>query len=309
MDRYPEYCFMSSQPALYDFIKQDEPELYDRISQRIKEGRWEVEGGMWVEADCNLTGGESLVRQFLFGQRFFEQEFGKRCRVLWLPDVFGYSAALPQLMKLAGIDYFMTTKLSWSEYNLTPYDTFIWKGIDGSRVLTHFSPAREYFENGRGAGHDGLTYYTTYNALLQPSQIAGGWKRFQQKGLDDHYAVVYGYGDGGGGPTDWMLEQARRMDTPMLNTPVVKLNKARAFFEELELRVSGNSRLPVWSGELYLEYHRGTYTAQGHNKRNNRLAELMLRSLEIRSLQAQNCGMEYPKEIINAVWKDVLTLQ
>lgn len=309
MDRYPEYRFMSSQPALYDFVKQDEPELYERIRRRVAEGRWEVEGGMWVEADCNLSGGESLARQFLYGQRFFEKEFGKRCRVLWLPDVFGYSAALPQLMKLSGIDYFMTTKLSWSEYNLTPYDTFMWKGIDGTKVLTHFSPSREYYEAGHGEGHEGLTHYTTYNALIQPSQIAGGWKRFQQKGIDDHFLVSYGYGDGGGGPTDWMLEQGRRMETPMPNTPVVRQTQARPFFEALEKRVAVDPRLPVWSGELYLEYHRGTYTAQAHNKRNNRKIELALRSAELRFLEAAKYGMAYPAEALAAIWKDVLTLQ
>ncbi|MBQ1236371.1 MAG: alpha-mannosidase, partial [Oscillospiraceae bacterium] len=140
MDRYPEYRFMSSQPILYEFVKEDEPELYERIKARVAEGRWEVEGGMWVEADCNISGGEALARQFLYGQRFFAEEFGKRCRLLWLPDVFGYAAALPQLMKLCGIDYFMTTKISWNEYNKMPYDTFNWKGIDGTQVLTHFSP-------------------------------------------------------------------------------------------------------------------------------------------------------------------------
>ena len=175
MDRYPEYRFMSSQPVLYEFVKQDAPELYARIRERVSEGRWEVEGGMWVEADCNETSGESLARQFMYGQKFFETEFGKRSRILWLPDVFGYSAALPQLMKQSGIDYFMTTKISWNEFNLMPYDTFQWKGMDGSKVLTHFAPAREFFDNVPGEGHEGLNYYTTYNALLQPSQIAGGW--------------------------------------------------------------------------------------------------------------------------------------
>ncbi len=305
MDRYPEYKFMSSQPALYDFVKQDAPEVYARIRERIREGRWEVEGGMWVEADCNLSGGEALARQFLMGQRFFESEFGRRCRVLWLPDVFGYSAALPQLMKLSGIDYFMTTKLSWSEYNLTPYDTFMWKGIDGTRVLTHFSPSREYFEE----GHEGLEHFTTYNAMLQPSQVAGGWKRFQQKGLDDHFLVIYGYGDGGGGPTDWMLEKGRRMNVPLPGTPAVEMCHSRPFFEQLETRVAGDRRLPEWTGELYLEYHRGTYTAQGHNKRNNRKAELALRSVELRGVQALGQGYAYPAESLNAVWKDVLTLQ
>jgi len=309
MDRYPEYRFMSSQPALYEFVKEDAPALYERIRERIAEGRWEPEGGMWVEPDCNLTGGESLARQFLYGQRFFQTEFGKRSRILWLPDVFGYSGALPQLMRLSGIDYFMTTKLSWNEYNILPYDTFRWKGIDGSDVLTHFSPSREYYEEGHGDGHEGLSHYTTYNALLQPSQIAGGWKRFQQKELDDRFLVTYGYGDGGGGPADWMLEEARRMKTPLPNTPVVELTSARDFFEQLDTRVSDDPRLPVWNGELYLEYHRGTLTAQGRNKRNNRRIEGALKSAELRCVQAAAYSAPYPKEQFDKVWKTVLTLQ
>ena len=306
MDRYPEYQFMSSQPILYEFVKEDEPELYERIKARIAEGRWEVEGGMWVEADCNISGGEALARQFLYGQRFFGEEFGKRSRVLWLPDVFGYSAALPQLMKLCGIDYFMTTKISWNEYNTMPYDTFSWKGIDGTEVLTHFSPVRDYYSTNIGQGHHRHSdHYTTYTSLMNPSEIAGGWKRFMQKGLDEHFLVLYGYGDGGGGPTDSMLEQARRMQVPLPLTPVVKQEFARPFFEKLDERVGRNPHLPVWSGELYLEFHRGTYTSQARVKRNNRKAELMLRSAELRCVQS---GARH-KEALDAVWHDVLTLQ
>ena len=306
MDRYSDYQFMSSQPALYEFVKEDEPELYERIKARVKEGRWEVEGGMWVEADCNISGGEALARQFLYGQRFFDEEFGKRCRILWLPDVFGYSAALPQLMKLCGIDYFMTTKISWNEYNTMPYDTFSWKGIDGTCVLTHFSPPRDYYSTNIGEGHHRHhDHYTTYTSIMNPSEIAGGWKRFMQKGLDEHFLVLYGYGDGGGGPTDGMLERARRMAVPMPLTPVVKQEFARPFFEKLDARVGSDPKLPVWSGELYLEFHRGTYTSQGPTKRNNRLAEIALRKAELRSVQS---GRGH-KETLDKVWRDVLTLQ
>jgi len=306
MDRYPEYRFMSSQPVLYEFVKEDEPELYERIKQFVAQGRWEVEGGMWVEADCNISGGEALARQFLYGQRFFEEEFGKRSRVLWLPDVFGYSAALPQLMKLCGIDYFMTTKISWNEYNKMPYDTFSWKGIDGTSVLTHFSPVRDYYSTNIGEGHHRHSdHYTTYTSLMNPSEIAGGWKRFMQKGLDEHFLVLYGYGDGGGGPTSEMLERAKRMSVPMPLTPVVKQEFARPFFEKLDERVGKDKHLPVWSGELYLEYHRGTYTSQGRTKRYNRKAELALRKAELRCVQSQtDC-----KQVLDEVWHDVLTLQ
>ncbi len=306
MEQYPEYKFMSSQAHLYNVVKEDEPELYERIRERVAEGRWEVEGGMWVEADCNVTGGESLVRQFLHGQEFFTREFGKPSRILWLPDVFGYSAALPQILKLSGIDYFMTTKLSWSEFNCTPCDTFKWKGIDGSEVLAHFSPSREFDAGAR----QGRSFYTTYNAMMKPSQIAGGWKRFQNKAIDNHYLVTYGYGDGGGGTTEWMVENARRMDVPLPNTPVVMPNHARPFFEELEKRVGDEARLPKWSGELYLEYHRGTYTAMGRNKRSNRKIEVRLHDVELWcSRAAREAGFTYPAGELHAIWQDVLTLQ
>ncbi|NLG25615.1 MAG: alpha-mannosidase, partial [Clostridiales bacterium] len=305
MELYPEYKFMSSQAALYDFVRQDQPELFGRIKKAVADGRWEVEGGMWVEADCNLASGESLVRQFLHGQAFFEREFGVLSRILWLPDVFGYSAALPQIMKKSGIDYFMTTKISWSEYNLTPYDTFTWKGIDGSEVLTHFSPSRDFRSDFMG-----LRHFTTYNTMLSPQQVAGGYKRFQQKELDDQFLVAYGYGDGGGGPTDWMIENARRMATPLPLTPSVRQAHARPFFEALEERVGSDPRLPKWSGELYLEYHRGTYTAVGKNKRNNRKFELKARDVELWLSYARRvAGLDYPIERLNAIWEQALTLQ
>ncbi len=308
MERYPEFLFMSSQPLLYQFVKEDHSELYDRIREAVRAGRWQPEGGMWVEADCNISSGESLVRQFLHGQEFFQREFGQRSRVLWLPDVFGYSAALPQIMKGAGIDYFMTSKLSWSEFNLSPYDTFMWRGLDGSEVLTHFTPARDMAD--QRESHEDLAYFTTYNAMLEPSQIQGGWQRFQQKALDDHFLVSYGYGDGGGGSTDWMIENARRMAVPLPGTPVVRQCMPRAFFEALEARVKGNPRLPRWSGELYLEYHRGTYTAMARNKRFNRKMELALRDAEFLCCWArQVCGLTYPAQALHDLWETVLTLQ
>ena len=307
MERYPEFRFMSSQPLLYQFVKEDQPELYERIRKAIRCGKWQPEGGMWVEADCNLSSGESLVRQFLHGQEFFEREFGQRTRVLWLPDVFGYSAALPQIMKKSGVDYFMTSKLSWSEFNLTPYDTFLWQGIDGSEVLTHFTPSRDAAAQ---TTHTDLTHFTTYNAMLNPSQMKGGWMRFQQKALDNHFIVSYGFGDGGGGSTDWMIENARRMAAPLPGTPAVRQCMPRAFFEELEARVKDNPRLPKWSGELYLEYHRGTYTAMGRNKRFNRKMELALRDAEfLAAWAARDCALPYPSRELHALWETVLTLQ
>ena len=308
MERYPEFRFMSSQPLLYKFVKEDQPELYERIKEAVKRGQWKPEGGMWVEADCNISSGESLVRQFLHGQEFFEKEFGSRTKILWLPDVFGYSAALPQILKKSGIDYFMTSKLSWSEFNLSPYDTFRWKGIDGTEVLTHFTPSRDASSDYES--HNDLAYFTTYNAMLTPTQMKGGWQRFQQKGLDNHFIVSYGFGDGGGGSTDWMIENARRMAVPLPGTPVVRQCMPDTFFEELEERVKDDPALPKWSGELYLEYHRGTYTAMARNKRFNRKMELALRDVEFLCTYAhQRCGFIYPAQALHDLWETVLTLQ
>ena len=303
LHRYPEFRFMASQPQLYEFVKEDEPALYARVREAAQRGQWEPEGGMWVEADCNLSGGEALVRQFLYGNEFFETEFGRRSRILWLPDVFGYSAALPQIMKKSGIEYFMTSKLSWSEYNETPCDTFLWKGIDGTEVLSHFTPARKYSAEGNG---EESSYYTTYNACLSPDMVKGGWARFQQKGVDNHYLMCCGYGDGGGGTTEAMLENARRMTGPVAGCPAVRHTTALEFFKNLEKRVSGSRRLPKWSGELYLEYHRGTYTAQGKNKKNNRKLEIALRDAEYWLVRSR---LPYPQEELRNIWRTMLTLQ
>ena len=305
MEQYPDFKFMSSQPQLYQFVKEDQPELFERIKEAVKRGQWEPEGGMWVEADCNLSGGEALVRQFLYGNEFFETEFGKRSKVLWLPDVFGYSAALPQILKKSKIDYFLTSKLSWSEFNLSPYDTFMWKGIDGSEVLTHFTPSRDF----GGDANTDLAYFTTYNSMLNPSQVKGGWQRFQQKGVDNHYIMSYGFGDGGGGTTEAMIENARRMKNPVCQMPAVRQTFSRDFFEQLEKRVEGKKNLPKWSGELYLEYHRGTYTSQGRNKKNNRKLEIALRDVEFWLTLAEKKGVAYPQDELREIWRSMLTLQ
>ena len=192
MKQYPEYIFMSSQPQLYQFLKEDHPDVYEKVKKRVKEGRWEPEGAMWVEADCNLTSGESLVRQVLFGTRFFEREFGVKNEILWLPDVFGYSAALPQILKKSDIRYFMTTKISWNQFNKLPYDTFLWKGIDGTEILTHLITTRDYQKEIK-------EHFTTYNGYLNPSQIMGAWQRYQQKEINNDVLISFGHGDGGGG--------------------------------------------------------------------------------------------------------------
>lgn len=301
MEEYPNYKFMSSQPQLYAFLKERYPELYEQVKERIKENRWEPEGGMWVEADCNLTSGESLVRQFMHGKRFFKEEFGLDNKILWLPDVFGYSGALPQIMKKCGIDYFMTTKLAWNQFNKIPYDTMMWKGIDGTEVLTHLITTL-------GVSQPIKDFFTTYNGMLHPDAIMGGWMRYQNKDINNDILVSYGYGDGGGGPTREMLETSIRMEKGVKGIPTVRQEFARTYFEELKERVEGNNRLPVWEGELYFEYHRGTLTSMARNKRSNRKSELSLMDLELLSVLTQD-KLAYPVEELDAMWKKVLLNQ
>lgn len=300
MEEYPDYQFMSSQPLLYQFLKDRYPELYARVKQRIVEKRWEPEGGMWVEADCNLTSGESLARQFMYGKRFFREEFGLDNRILWLPDVFGYSGALPQIMEKSGIDYFMTTKLAWNQFNKMPYDTFMWRGIDGTEILTHLVTTL-------GVGQDERNFFTTYNGMLHPDAIIGGWHRYQQKELNNDILISYGYGDGGGGPTREMLETSKRMEKGMIGIPKVRQAFSRQYFDELDARVKDHPRLPTWQGELYFEYHRGTYTSMARNKRSNRKSELMLMDVEL--LGAMATGLGYPEAELESMWKTTLMNQ
>lgn len=298
MNEYPEYKFMSSQPALYQFLKERYPETYEKIKERVKEGRWEPEGGMWVEADCNLTSGESLVRQFLYGKKFFKDEFGIDSRILWLPDVFGYSGALPQIMKKSGIKYFMTTKLAWNQINKVPYDTMMWRGIDGSEIFTHLITTL-------GVGQSEADFFTTYNGMLHPDAILGGWHRYQNKDINNDILIAFGYGDGGGGPTREMLETSKRMEKGIRGIPKVRQEFAGNYFEELEERVEGNKSLPVWEGELYFEYHRGTYTSMGRNKRSNRKCEQLLMDAEL--LEVLTGTSE--KEEMDKIWRTVLLNQ
>lgn len=302
MDEYPEYRFMSSQPVLYTFVKERYPELYEEIKRRAAEGRWEPEGGMWLEADCNLTSGESLVRQFLYGKQFFQEEFGVDSRVLWLPDVFGYSGALPQIMKKCGIDYFMTTKLSWNQFNKVPDDTLLWEGIDGTKVLTHLISTL-------GVGQSVDRFFTTYNGILHPDAIMGGWQRYQNKEMNHDILVAFGYGDGGGGPTREMLETGRRMEKGIRGIPKVRQESSLTYFTELSKRVKDSRRLHTWTGEFYFEYHRGTYTSMARNKRSNRKSELLLMDLELLAVLAEKRGAAYPAEDLERLWKMVLLNQ
>jgi len=299
MEQFPEYHFTQSQPQLYDYIRKDHPELFEAIKQLVAEGRWEPTGGMWVEADCNLSGAESLARQFLLGRSFFTKYFGPEAEspVLWLPDVFGYAWALPQLIKQAGLEYFFTIKIGWSQYNRLPYDSFWWQGIDGTRVLTHFSPTPEA----------GSAYASTYNAKATPEDVLGTWTNFRQKDLghDDvtpPVLMAFGYGDGGGGPTREMLENLHEMTTfPAL--PRTHQGNVGDFFRELE--ATTGALLPTWNGELYLEYHRGTYTTQSRNKRANRKSEFLLHDAEFLATQASllDASYAYPQDALQHAWE------
>ncbi len=301
MQEYPNYRFMSSQPQLYAFLKERHPEVFAKIQERVKEGRWEPEGGMWLEADCNLTSGESLVRQFMHGKQFFKENFGVDNKILWLPDVFGYSGALPQIMKKSGIDYFMTTKLAWNQVNKVPNDTMMWRGIDGTEVLTHLITTVD-------VGTDVTkSFYTTYNGRLHTDAIMGGWERYSNKDINNDILVCYGYGDGGGGPTREMLETSKRLEKGIKGIPKVRQEGPLQYFRELEKTVSGNKRLGTWEGELYFEYHRGTYTSMARNKKANRKCELTLMDLELLSVLEKE--MNYPYADLDEMWKVVLLNQ
>lgn len=309
MEQYPEYIFMSSQPQLYKYVKKNAPDVYAKIKERVKEGRWEVEGGMFLEADCNIPSGESLVRQFMYGKTFFREEFNKDNEILWLPDVFGYSAALPQIMEKCGIRYFMTTKISWNEINKMPYDTFEWEGIDGTRILTHFSPSRDYKKAAVEGGTE-TEHFTTYNAYINPSQVKGGFERYSQKYLNDEVLMSFGYGDGGGGPVKDMLENQRRLAKGIPGCPKTVMSTAGHFFHVLEKSVKEKKYLPVWVGELYLEYHRGTYTSMARNKRYNRKSEFLLENTELFSEMASLLtGAAYPEKELQELWEILLRNQ
>ena len=280
MEQFPDYHFTQSQPQLYDYVRQDYPELFAQIGERIADGRWETIGGMWVEADCNLSGPESLARQFLLGRSFFREHYGDvDSPVLWLPDVFGYAWNLPQLIKEAGLDYFFTIKIGWSQYNRLPYDSFWWQGLDGTKVLTHFSTTPDFG-----------VYASTYNAAASPKQALGTWTNFQQKELQHELLMAFGYGDGGGGPTREMQENIREM-AHFPGAPQMRQASVKEFFQNLE-RDSGD-RLPTWNGELYLELHRGTYTTQSRNKRANRKSEFLLHDAEFAATLASLLSDDY----------------
>ncbi|KAK3394692.1 glycoside hydrolase family 38 protein [Podospora didyma] len=294
MERYPELNFACSQAQQYKWLKELYPYVFERVKKKVAEGRFQPIGGSWVEHDTNLPGGESLIRQFLYGQRFYESNFGKRCQTFWLPDTFGYSSQLPQLCRLSGMSRFLTQKLSWNNINKFPHTTFNWVALDGSQVICHMPPAETY----------------TSDAHF------GDVKRSmsQHKSLDqDHTSLLlFGKGDGGGGPTWQHLEKLRRCRGISDNVgllPRVHLgNSVDDFFDRLELKANS---FVTWYGELYFELHRGTYTTQANNKRNNRKSEVVLRDLELLATFAsiRDKSYKYPKKEFDDMWESVLLCQ
>lgn len=302
MDRYPEYQFMLSQPELYRYLKEEAPERYEELCELVKAGRWEPEGAMYLEADCNLTSGESLVRQILAGKRFFKKEFGVDSRILFLPDVFGYSAAMPQILKKSGVDYFVTSKISWNDTNMMPMDEFMWEGIDGTDIFTCFITAQKYSPEGKNG--------TTYVGHATPSEIKGTWHRFQQKEFGNRALTTFGFGDGGGGPTAEMLETLRRLSYGLPDMPVARITTLREYLDtakaQFDEAVEKTSRMPRWVGELYLEYHRGTYTSVAKVKKGNRMAEWTLGNLEALSATDLSMGGTYDHAGLEKYWRKTL---
>lgn len=286
---YPELVFACPQAQQYALVKSLYPEIYERIQEAARAGQWAPVGGMWVEADGNLPGGEALARQLIHGKRFFIEEFGVECRGAWLPDSFGYTAAYPQLARLAGMTWFLTQKISWNQTNRFPHHTFWWEGIDGTRIFTHFPPA------------------DTYTGDLGGAELALAVANYSEKGRGTRSLLPFGHGDGGGGPTREMLERARRV-RDLEGSPAVTIEHPDRFFAEAQAEYPD---APVWSGELYLELHRGTFTSQQRIKAGNRRCEHLLREAELWATTAtvSNPTWPYPYEDLDRLWKDVLLNQ
>ncbi|RYV50461.1 alpha-mannosidase [Pengzhenrongella frigida] len=288
MDTDDDFIFTCSSAQQFAWIKQFYPALFERIRKRVAEGRFVPVGGMWVESDTNIPSGESLVRQFTFGQRFFAEEFGVQCEEVWLPDSFGYSGALPQIAVGAGARWFFTQKLSWNRVNRMPHNTFRWEGHDGSTLFAHMPPIE------------------TYNAQLSAAELG-----YAENGFADHLSssmslAPFGWGDGGGGPTREMVAAARR-SASLEGIPRVTMSSPATFFAAAEAE---NPEPAIWKGEMYLELHRGTYTSQARTKKGNRLCESLLREAELwAATAAVRTGSAYPSEVFDEAWRSVLLLQ
>ena len=284
MDQYPEFRFTQSAAYHYDTVRQLYPEIFQRVLQRVKEGRWEVNGAMWIEPDCNLPSGESFVRQLLVGQRATREMFGVTSDCLWQPDVFGYSAALPQILQGADVQFFLTTKLSWNDTNRFPYDTFVWQGIDGTTVLSHFNEMQGWPD---------------------PESLVRLWGQVQHKDVQDRRLVGFGHGDGGGGPMAEMIEVAR-LTSDLEGCPKTAYTSMSEFMTGVRDELHD---LPRWVGELYLELHRGTLTSIAGIKRFNRKCEFALRNAELAATIAALKGNPYPRGPLLETWKQLLVNQ
>jgi len=303
MDRYPELRFCASQAQQYKWLEMYYPSVFDRVKDKVKKGTFQPIGGSWIEHDTNMPSGESLVRQFLYGQRFFESHFGQRCTTFWLPDTFGYSTQLPQICRLAGMKRFFTQKLSWNNINNFPHTTFNWVSLDGSQVICHMAPSE------------------TYTAEAHFGDVKRSVT--QHKSLDEDHTslLVFGKGDGGGGPTFQHIEKLRRcrgISDKIGLLPRVKMGgSVEDFFDRLEKKAEEGTEYVTWYGELYFELHRGTYTTQANNKRNNRNSEIMLRDIEFLATLASvrdtakstKSLYRYPKKDIDNMWEAVLLCQ
>lgn len=282
-----DFIFAASSAQQYAWLKRFQPELFSRVREAVASGRFVPVGGMWVESDTNMPGGEALARQFVRGKRFFMEEFGVEPMDVWLPDSFGYSAALPQIALAAGSRWMLTQKMSWNETNVMPHHTFFWEGTDGSRIFTHFPPV------------------DTYSAQLTGSELARAERQYAEKGVANTSLVPFGYGDGGGGPNREMLAAAARLRS-LEGSPTVTLSSPAQFFEAAEAEYPNP---PVWSGEMYLEFHRGTYTSQARTKHGNRRSEHALREAELWATAAALRGAAYPYDELERIWEIVLLQQ
>lgn len=297
IERYPEHRFTCSSAQQYQWLENYYPTLYDRVKSKVKQGRFQPIGGSWIEHDTNMPSGESLVRQFLYGQRFFESHFGERCKTFWLPDTFGYSAQIPQLCRLAGMNRFFTQKLSWNNINKFPHTTFNWVSLDGSQVLCHMTPAE------------------TYTAEAHFGDVKRSVSQHKSLDQDKTSLLVFGKGDGGGGPTFEHIEKLRRcrgVSDKVGLLPRVKMgNSVEDFFDRLEKKATEGNKFVTWYGELYFELHRGTYTTQANNKYNNRKAEVLLHDVEYLATLASihDSSYLYPKKKIDQMWESVLLCQ
>ncbi|KAJ5917823.1 CAZyme family GH38 [Penicillium verhagenii] len=299
MDRYPEHRFTCSQAQQFKWLQQYYPSVFDRVKRWVRKGHFQPIGGSWVEHDTNMPSGESLVRQFLYGQRFFESHFGKRSTTFWLPDTFGYSTQIPQICRLAGMSRFFTQKLSWNNINTFPHTTFQWVALDGSQVMCHMAPAE------------------TYTAEAHFGDLKRSVTQHKSLDADKSSLLVFGKGDGGGGPTFEHLEKLRRcrgLSDKTGTLPRVKMGESvDDFFDKLEAAAASGTEFATWYGELYFELHRGTYTTQANNKRNNRKSEFLLREIEFLStlatIHSSDSKYRYPKKEIDEMWENTLLCQ